>query len=170
MKTWLVLAVSLAGCSGGGTGSEPTARPTNSLEAAAIDAGMIADPASVDITGFYTRDTDRICVVPAPQDYKIGILVNYGDDLGCSGSGTAKRTGGKLDVLFPAAPGCGFEARFEGDRLIFPAKVPAACAKLCQGRASIAALDVERISDSTSEASSLRSRSGQFAVRRLTFT
>ena len=161
MRAWLAVALTLAGCSGGDGAPSPTARPTNSLEAAAIDAGMIADPASVDITGLYVRDTDRICVVPAPQDYRIGILVDYGDGLNCSGSGTVRRAGGKLEVDLPVAPGCRFDARFEGDRIVFPTKIPDACAKLCQSRASIAALDVERLSDSASEASSLRSQRGQ---------
>ncbi len=161
MRYVMAVALSLAGCSGAEVTPTPTGRPTNSLEAAAIEAGMIADPASVDITGLYARDTDRVCIVPAPQDYRIGILVDYGDDLGCSGSGTATRREGKLDIVLSGLSGCRFDARFEGDRIVFPAKIPEACARICQGRASIAALDVERMSDSVSEASSLRSRRGQ---------
>jgi hypothetical protein len=161
MTRALAVALMLVGCSGGGTTPSPAARPTNSLEVAAIEAGMIPDPASVDITGLYARDTDRICIVPAAQDYRIGISVDYGDDLSCTGSGTVKRDGERLAIDLPDAPGCRFDARFEGDRIVFPAQVPEACAKVCQSRASIAALDVERLSESISEASALRSNKGR---------
>lgn len=161
MKYALALALLLAACSNGTVAPSPTATPATGLEAAAIEAGVIPDPASADITGLYARDTDRVCIVPAAKNYRIGVFVDYGDDLSCAASGTVTRNGETLGVDLPAAPGCSFEARFEGDRIVFPAQVPEACAKVCQRRASIAALDVERLSESASEASTLRDSKGQ---------
>ncbi|OYY91349.1 MAG: hypothetical protein B7Y45_03480 [Sphingomonas sp. 28-66-16] len=131
------------------------------LETAAIAAGVISDPANSDITGLYARDTDRICVVPDRLNYRIGAFVDYGDRQGCAGSGTVARVGEKLQVSFAEAPGCDFEARFEGDRIAFPGRLPDACEKLCSRRASFAALDVGRLSESVSEASTLRDPKGR---------
>lgn len=126
------------------------------LETAAIAAGVIADPANTDMTGLYARDTDRVCVVPDRLNFRIGAFVDYGDQQNCSGSGTVTRVGEALHITFAGAPGCDFDARFEGDRIVFPGRMPQACEKLCGRRASFAALDVRRLSDSVSEASTLR--------------
>ena len=152
-----VLMVGLAGCSG-----EPSPTPRASatiapdLESAAIAAGVIPDPANTDITGLYARDTDRVCVVPDRLNYRIGAFVDYGDQQNCSGTGTVTRAGEDLHIAFSGADGCDFDARFEGDRIVFPGVLPKACEKLCAQRASFAALDVRRLSDSISEASTLR--------------
>ncbi len=137
------------------------AAPATGLEAAAIEAGVIPDPNSSDITGLYARDTDRLCVVPTATAYRIGVYVDYGEDQYCGGSGVVTRVGETLNVDFPAAPGCNFNARFEGDRIAFPGKVPDGCARLCSRRASLAALDVDRLSESVSEASTLRDAKGK---------
>jgi len=157
----LMLLVLAAGC------AREAGQPANSgtaatgLEAAAIEAGVIPDPNSTDIAGLYARDTDRVCVVPSATAYRVGVFVDYGDRISCGGSGTVTRAGEKLQLEFDNADGCSFEARFEGDRIIFPANLPHACEKLCARRASMAALDVTRLSDSVSEASTLRDGKGR---------
>lgn len=162
MKHALIVLLLLTACSG--EAQKPsTARTTSpaGLEAAAIEAGVIADPASTDIAGLYARDTDRVCIVPNATAYRIGVFVDYGDDQACSGSGVISRAGENLKVDFPSAPGCSFAARFDGDRIVFPGQVPDACNALCEKRASVAALDVERLSESVSEASTLRDAKGK---------
>ncbi len=164
-RVLLVAALLLVtGCSthtdphaGNNTGA---AGPTG-LEAAAIEAGVIPDPNSSDITGLYARDTDRVCIVPSASAYRVGVFVDYGDEHSCGGSGTATRVGENLHLDFDNVAGCSFDARFEGDRIVFPGRLPDACQKLCTGRASIAALDVGRLSDSVSEASALRDSRGK---------
>lgn len=165
MKRIIALALLplLITCSGP---TAPTSRATGvatapDLESAAIAAGVIADPQNTDITGLYARDTDRVCLVPGRLNYRIGVFVDYGDQQSCGGSGTVTRVGETLHIVFAAAPGCDFEARFEGDRIVFPGRVPDGCAKLCAQRASLAALDVARLSDSVSEASTLRDGKGR---------
>lgn len=156
-----LLLLLAAGCSRAVTpGSSNVAAPTG-LEAAAIEAGVIPDPQNADITGLYTRDTDRVCIVPAASAYQIGVFVDYGDDQHCSGLGTVSRVGETLHVGFTDADGCSFDARFEGDRVVFPGTVPEPCRKLCSQRASIAGLTVDQLSNSAAEAATLRDARGR---------
>ena len=159
MKRALVALLLLGGCH---AASSPDARPTPSgLEAAAIEAGVISDPASTDPTGLYARDRDKICVVPSATAFRVGVYVDYGNDYFCSGSGEATRSGETLHVDLTSAPGCSFDAKFDGDRISVPGALPDACQKACSRRASLAGLNVERLSDSPSEAAALRDGRGR---------
>ncbi|MES2058761.1 MAG: hypothetical protein V4564_22675 [Pseudomonadota bacterium] len=160
MKRALIVLLALAACSRQPETPAKAKTPASGLEAAAIEAGVIPDPDSTDITGLYARDTDRVCIVPTATAYRIGVFVDYGDQ-NCGGTGVATRVGETLTLDFPTAPGCSFDARFEGDHIAFPGKVPDACARLCERRASLAALDVDRLSESVSEASTLRDGKGK---------
>ena len=159
-----MLSLALAACSG--PSSSPDVQATTSLEAAAIEAGVIADPANADPTGLYARDRDKICVVPSATAFRVGMFVDYGDDYFCSGSGDATRTGEVLHVELTSAPGCSFDAAFDGDRIAIPGAVPDACRKACSKRASLAGLAVERLSDSASEAAALRDGRGTMLCSR----
>lgn len=160
MKYALLALLLLAGCNG--SSPKPQAKPTpTSLEAAAIDAGIIVDPANTDPTGLYARDRDKICIVPSATAFRIGVTTDYGDGNACSGTGEATRAGEALHIDMSSAPGCSFDARFEGDRIVFPGRLPDACLKVCARRASILGLTVERLSDSPSEAGVLRDGRGK---------
>ncbi|MDB5706616.1 MAG: hypothetical protein JWN66_3732 [Sphingomonas bacterium] len=162
MRRALALTLLLvAGCSGSQPQPANNTTAATGLEAAAIEAGVIPDPSNTDITGLYSRDTDRVCIVPTATAYRIGVFVDYGDNQNCGGSGTVTRVGEKLQVEFDGGAGCSFEARFEGDRIVFPGRLPDGCQKLCARRASMAALDVSRLSESVSEASTLRDAKGK---------
>ena len=132
--------------------------PGGRLEAAAIARGLVADPTKAGLIGSWAGDTDRLCVVPAGDATRLGAIVDYGDGQSCAASGTVNRDGGELRVRFGA---CRFDATFDGERITFPAELPAACSGLCSGRASLAALSVERLSESISEAASLRTSRGR---------
>ncbi|MBX9795594.1 hypothetical protein [Sphingomonas sp.] len=160
MRAAVFALVLLAGCSGQGTQSN-NGRATDDLESAAIAAGVIADPKSVDITGLYSRGTDQLCIVPSATAWSAGVTIDYGDNQSCSGQAKLTRSGETLRFSFDEAPGCAVDARFEGDRIVFPGQVPDACQRLCSRRASIAALDVERQSDTAAEAASLRDAKGK---------
>ncbi|WP_293877405.1 MULTISPECIES: hypothetical protein [unclassified Sphingomonas] len=153
----LVLAALVTGC-----GAPPQAAQDSAgarLEAAAEQAGLVADPARASLVGSWALDTDRVCVVPgASGAYRIGVSIDYGEGQGCAASGSARRGGDRVAVTLGA---CHFDARFEGDRIVFPATVPAACDRHCTGRASLAALAVEHLSASVSEAETLRSPGGK---------
>ncbi len=150
----------LAACSGGG--GEQSAAPPD-LETAAIERGLVRDLGEGDVIGLYARDTDRVCVVRRGGGYRIGVFADYGDGLSCSGRGTASRSGEGLAVELRGKGGgtCAFEARFDGERITFPANLPDGCRKLCGPRASLAALDVERLSESDAEAQALRTAEGE---------
>ena len=159
MRRAFVVLLLLGGCQGQ---SSPDAQATpSSLEVAAIEAGIISDPANTDPTGLYARDRDKICVVPSATAFRIGINVDYGNDYFCSGSGEATRAGETLHVELTSAPGCSFDAKFDGDRIVVPGALPDACQKACSKRASLAGLNVERLSDSPSEAAALRDGRGR---------
>lgn len=132
--------------------------PGARLESAAIARGLVADPAKQTPIGSWANDTDHLCIVPDAAGLRIGASVDYGEGQACAASGAVERRGDTLDVVFGS---CRFGARFEGDRISFPAALPPACARACIGRASLAALSVERLSDSASEAATLRAPGGR---------
>lgn len=158
MRAAPTLALLLAAC--GTSPRQPEAdSPGRRLEAAAVDAGLVSDPARVSLIGSWARDTDRVCVVPGGNGaLRIGVLIDYGAAQGCAASGTARRSGAKVAIDFGA---CRFDARIDGDRLVFPADLPGACDAVCTGRASLAALAVDHLSGSTAEAETLRAPRGQ---------
>ncbi|MBS0477837.1 MAG: hypothetical protein JSR79_00875 [Proteobacteria bacterium] len=159
MKRAFTALLLLGGCQGQ---PAPNAQPTpSSLEAAAIEAGIISDPASTDPTGLYARDRDKICVVPSATAFRVGVYVDYGNDYFCSGSGEATRNGETLHVDLTSASGCSFDAKFDGDRIAVPGALPDACQKACSRRALLAGLAVERLSDSASEAAAMRDGRGR---------
>ena len=158
MRSWIVAALLLGGCGRHDAPSQPDS-PGARLEAAAVDAGLVTDPAKVSLTGAWSRDTDRVCIVPGTGGKaRIGVLIDYGEGQGCAASGTVERSGGKLDLRLGS---CRIAATFDGERIVFPAEVPAECDPSCAGRASLAALSVDRQSDSVSEAATLRAPSGR---------
>lgn len=162
MKQVALLALLLvAGCHRAEPEPSATTPAPQGLEAAAIQAGVIADPASTDITGLYATENDRVCIVPTATAYRIGVFVDYDEQQNCGGSGTVTRVGETLHVTLGGEDGCSFDARFDGDRIVFPARVPDRCQKVCVGRASIAALDATRLSESVSEASTPRDAKGR---------
>jgi hypothetical protein len=161
MMRALAAMLLLAACSGG-TKQAAKAEQPQDLEAAAIERGLIRDPEDSEIAGLYARDTDRICIVPDKQiGYKIGAFVDYGDRITCSGAGTVSRVGETLHIELGEGDGCAFDARFDGDKILFPGALPDGCAKLCARRASFAGLEVARLSESVAEAEAMRDASGR---------
>lgn len=149
------LLLLLAGC---GRDQPAADTPGARLEAAAIARGIVADPESGTLIGSWATDTDRLCIVPAERKQRIGASVDYGEGQACAASGTVERSGQTLHIDFGA---CRFDAGFDGTRIVFPAELPGACSRLCIGRASLAALAVERLSQSASEAATLRGANGR---------
>lgn len=158
MRSSVALVLLLAGCGR----EQPAAKPDTPgarLEAAAITQGLVVDTAMAALDGSWARDSDRVCIVGKERgEQRIGVVVDYGEGQGCSATGRVRLDGETLDVEF--RNGCRFAARFEGDRIVFPPEVPDGCAALCTGRATLAAVEVERLSASASEARTLRDRDG----------
>jgi hypothetical protein len=156
---WLLPLLALAACSGN-QAAEKKGEPQD-LESAAIERGLVRPPADTEIAGLYARDTDRVCIVPSGLGYTIGAFVDYGDKVTCSGSGSVSRVGETLHVELGEGDTCSFDAKFDGDKISFPGALPDGCAKLCARRASFAALDVSRLSESAAEAGAMRDAAGK---------
>ncbi|WP_010217090.1 hypothetical protein [Sphingomonas sp. PAMC 26621] len=162
MKRLLLALCVLTGCQKENAPGEKATPPATALEAAAIQAGVIPDPNSTDITGLYVREADRVCVVPSATGYRIGVTVDYDDREHCGATGVVTRSGETLHVAFDTSRGggCSFDARFDGDRIVFPGRLPAGCQALCTEHAAISGLALDRLSESASEASTLRGPRG----------
>ncbi|MGC6400941.1 hypothetical protein ACNI3Q_10215 [Sphingomonas sp. FW199] len=158
--------LTLAGC-GADPAAPPPAEPAHPLEQAAIERGLVPDPASASPIGLYARDSDRLCLAALPGGeqagkqadparFRIGALVDYGEGLRCAGRGEASLSGDRLTVQLGEGA-CRFDAAFDGDRIAFPAELPDACLALCQDeRASFSAMQAERLSDRAAEAEAFR--------------
>lgn len=155
---WLPALLALAACDASPK-PQRSDTPGARLEAAAVKAGLVVDPAMTTLIGSWAREGDRMCVMGQNgSEQRIGIVVDYGPGQGCSAAGTLRRSGERIRIDLGD---CRFEARFDGERIAFPAGMPAECQALCTGRASLAALEVERLSMSASEAATLRGRGGR---------
>ncbi|MEP9360601.1 hypothetical protein [Sphingomonas sp. KR3-1] len=151
----------LAACSSGNAPTNKAEKPQD-LEKAAIERGLVRNPADTDIAGLYARDTDRICIVPDEQlGYRIGAFVDYGDRITCSGTGRASRVGASLHIEFGEDGSCSFDAKYDGDKIAFPGALPDGCNKFCARRASYAGLEVTRLSESAAEAAAMRDANGK---------
>lgn len=144
-----LLAVAACGKSPGGPAVP--AGGGSALEKAAVARGLVIDPGTVDPVGVFASESDKVCIRPEGDGYRIGASVDYGEGQACAATGSAKGRG-TLAVTFGG--NCKLEARIDGDRLRFPAVLPAACERLCTGRASLAALTADRLSASAAEAAS----------------
>ncbi|HVF95577.1 MAG TPA: hypothetical protein VM900_14795 [Sphingomonas sp.] len=154
----VLVAVLLAACGQQQPAAVPDT-PGARLERAARAAGLVPDPQRGTLVGSWSRDADRLCIVPGDRGaYRVGAIVDYGEGQSCIASGTAKRSGAALDIRFGA---CRVQAGYDGSRIVFPAELSADCAATCAGRASFAALTVDRVSESVAEASTLRSPAGK---------
>lgn len=154
----LLLAFAVAGCKQGDRAKAEAGPAGASLERAAIGVGIIADPAKLDPVGAYASDTDRVCIVANDDGYRIGASVDYGDQQGCVARGNAS---GRDTLGIDFAGGCRLDARLDGERIIFSPTVPAACERLCTGRATLAAISAPRLSGTATEARAMRGADGQ---------
>lgn len=160
-RAGLLLTLVLAACSGGEAPANKAEKPQD-LEKAAIERGLVRNPADTDVAGLYARDTDRICIVPDEElGYRIGAFVDYGDRITCSGSGRASRVGESLHIEFGEDGSCSFDAKYDGDKIAFPGALPDGCNKFCAKRASYAGLEVIRLSESAAEAAAMRDANGK---------
>lgn len=126
------------------------------LEAAARDAGIVSDVAEA--TGVYAAGEDRLCLTGSAPRYRIGVSVDFGEGQRCIARGTAQ---GRGDLLIDLGQGCTFTAKRNGDQLLFPVRTPTACARSCQGRATLDTLALDRLSEASGEATRLRGADGK---------
>ncbi|MBL0967309.1 MAG: hypothetical protein IBJ05_10905, partial [Blastomonas sp.] len=96
MRVALPACLLLAGCSVSQAGGDDSARTP--LDAAAIDAGVIADPQAIDLAGSFAdpgaTGSDAFCARGnRASGYKVGMLVTFGASSQCEGTGSARLAG-----------------------------------------------------------------------------
>lgn len=146
-RALLLACLVLAGCSetqAGGDGAAVTA-----LDAAAIEAGVMADPQSLDLAGSFAdaggTGSDAFCARGDRQHgYAIGALVTFGADSQCEAQGRATLAGEQVRIDLTRngkgepITGCSFTARFDGNGLALAGRLPGGCARACSDRGSLA--------------------------------
>lgn len=136
----------LAACDSG-SGPDATPAPSGDLETAALEAGLVVDPDSLDLEGAFERPsdlgTDRFCAIKTGERlYAIGLRAVFGADSACQGRGTATLDGESVMITIPGSgEDCTIAARFDGTQLALAGEVSPACAQLCDDRASLAGVD-----------------------------
>ncbi|MBB3692910.1 hypothetical protein [Sphingomonas sp. BK580] len=152
-------ALLLAGCERAVPAPSANASDGVALERAASAAGLIAAPARERPVGVFAAETARLCLVPRRDGaLRAGASLDYGAGQRCVARGDA-RADSALTVDWGG--GCTVVLRYDRDALVFPTTLPAACDSRCTGRASMAGLRLERLSESVAEASRTRGADGR---------
>lgn len=143
LMAWLVLA----GCSE--TRADDDEAAVTPLDTAAIEAGVMTDPGSLDLAGSFAdtggTGSDAFCARGSRQaGYTIGALVTFGAESQCEAQGRAMLTGEQVRIDLTrngkgdAISGCSFAARFDGNGLTLDGNLPGGCARACSDRGSFA--------------------------------
>lgn len=140
MTRILIALLLLAGCrqaeqgQAGGQGGQP-GQPQ--AEGGRPSGGRITQ-----LTGLYeggqASPRNQLCmVVNSPTDTRFGLVVWGSGQHSCSGSGSAERSGDRLQLKMSGDEACVIDARVEGDAITLPARLPEGCAYYCGARATM---------------------------------
>jgi hypothetical protein len=157
----------LAGCSETQAGADADA--VTALDAAAIEAGVIADPDAIDLAGSFAdvggTGSDAFCARGDRDDgYDVGVLVTFGATSQCEAQGTAALRGEQARISLTRngkgkpVGDCSFTARFDGNGLALPGSLPAACQAVCSDRASLAGASFALVEPGDAAAGAARGR------------
>jgi hypothetical protein len=135
----------------------------STLETAARDAGIVADPDSVDPVGSYARRHEnglhQLCIGPARTSGRnFGMIAELGEGLLCEGTGRVTARADRLVFVFDHHAQCRIEALYDGERIRLSGKIPSQCADLCSSRATFAGLSVLRSGWTRQDALHVRAR------------
>jgi len=164
---WILIVVALlVACSQ--PASAPDS-PKSDLENAALEAGLITDPDTLDLAGtFETRSAlgaDRFCAIGSRDaGYDIGMLAVFGGDSQCEARGKASISGETIAIELAedgdskAIKKCSFLAFFDGVVIRLPGQLPQACADACSNRASFAGVTFSIVESGSDAALNMRGR------------
>jgi len=95
------------------------------------------------LTGLYESAgpaPSQLCITGQGRAARFGLVTRRNGRPGCSGAGTATRSGTILRLAMDGESGCTIEARLEGGRLTFPASLPRGCSYYCAPEAEAGAI------------------------------
>lgn len=131
MRKLLMLASFLAaGC--GQDGGAPGKGAGNRIVTAPAPSGGPVQTAT--LTGLYEsagESPSQLCITEQGRTARFGLVTRRDGRPGCSGAGTAMRTGATLRLVMNGESACAIEARLDGGRVTFPAGLPRGCSYYC---------------------------------------
>lgn len=134
MRKLLLLASFLAaGC---GQGSEPAQNVSTMAPAPSRAPAQTAT-----LTGLYESGDSppgQLCITEQGRTARFGLVTRRGARAGCSGAGTAIRTGDVLRLTMTGDSACVIQARLQGTVLSLPTTMPGGCAYYCAPGATAA--------------------------------
>jgi hypothetical protein len=86
------------------------------------------------ITGLYESGGSppgQLCITEQGRATRFGLVIRRNGRPGCSGAGTAVRTGSTLRLSMNGDSPCTIEARLDVGRVTFPASMPSGCSYYC---------------------------------------
>lgn len=86
------------------------------------------------LTGLYESagpSPSQLCITEQGRAARFGLVTRRDGRPGCSGAGTATRSGATLRLVMDGESACAIEARLENGRVTFPATLPRGCAYYC---------------------------------------
>jgi len=148
---WVLLI--LTGCDGSSlsdSNSSDSDLVNSELDRAAIETGIILDPATLDLEGLFETgsgaDDNRFCAVRNDDGYDVGVYVSFGREQMCQARGLARLQGEEavlsLSRTVDDDDQCEITAVFDGFTLSFPGTISQQCQKLCSQRASLAGVSI----------------------------
>jgi hypothetical protein len=146
MKALFLLPVLLlAACDGDGGNNEAAPQGTS--------GGPVQ---TATLTGLYegggAGQRSQLCMIGDGGRARFGLVVRSGADLGCSGSGTASREGGRLRLVMAGSESCTIDAQLDGTRLTFAADQAPGCSYYCSPGARFAGTRLDKIGGSEADA------------------
>ncbi len=86
------------------------------------------------LTGLYEgagTPPSQLCISEQGRTARFGLVTRRDGRPGCSGAGTATREGTILRLAMNGESACAIEARLDGGRVSFPARLPRGCSYYC---------------------------------------
>ena len=86
------------------------------------------------LTGLYESagsPPSQLCITERGNAARFGLVTRQGGRAGCSGAGSATRSGSTLRLVMNGESACTIEARLDGSRVSFPAALPGGCSYYC---------------------------------------
>jgi hypothetical protein len=144
MRKFSIACLLLLGCQQQAEQPDGNTVAPRGAQTADVQSEQRPGPAITTLAGLYegrrqgAGPVSQMCMVdPAGEVARFGLVVWGANDHSCSGSGTATRSGDRLQLKMTGDEACTIDARIEGDTIVLPDGVSAGCAYYCGARARL---------------------------------